>query len=55
MKKIISFFVNIFKHIASFIDRVIVIPITRLIIRINDFLKNHAKTLDKFASKKSIL
>lgn len=55
MKKIISFFVNIFKHIASFIDRVIVIPITRLIIRINDFLKNHAKTLDKFASKKSTL
>ncbi|MBR6949430.1 MAG: hypothetical protein IKH54_04510 [Bacilli bacterium] len=55
MKKIISFFVNIIKHIASFIDRVIVIPITRLIIRINDFLKNHAKTLDKFASKKSTL
>ena len=55
MKKIIRFFVNIFKHIASFIDRVIVIPITRLIIKINDFLKNHAKTLDKFASKKSTL
>ena len=55
MKKIIKFFINIFKHIASFIDRFIVIPITRLIIKINDFLKNHAKTLDKFASKKSTL
>ncbi len=55
MKKIIKFFINIFKHIASFIDRFIVIPITRLIIKLNDFLKNHAKTLDKFASKKSTL
>lgn len=55
MKKIIKFFINIFKYIASFIDRFIVIPITRLIIKINDFLKNHAKTLDKFASKKSTL
>ena len=55
MKKIIKFFISIFKHIASFIDRFIVIPITRLIIKINDFLKNHAKTLDKFASKKSTL
>ena len=55
MKKIIRFFVNIFKHIASFIDKVIVIPITRLILKINEFFKNHAKTLDKFASKKSTL
>ena len=55
MKKIIKFFINIFKHIASFIDRFIVIPITRLIIKINKKLKNHAKTLDKFASKKSTL
>ena len=55
MKKIISFFGKIFSRIASFIDKFIVNPITRLILKIMDFIKENSKTLDKFASKKSTL
>lgn len=55
MKKIIRPFLKIFISIASIIDKFIVVPITKLILRIMDFFKENAKTIDKFAGKKSTL
>ena len=55
MKKIIKIFINIFKSIASFLDKRLINPITRIILKIIEFFKENAKTLDKFASKKSTL
>ena len=55
MKKIIKFFAKIFGLIASFFDRILIIPITRMILKIMEFFKNNGKALDKFASKKSTL
>lgn len=55
MKKIIRPFLKLFISIASIIDKFIVVPITKLILRIMDFFKENAKTIDKFAGKKSTL
>ena len=55
MKKIIRPFIKLFLPIASIIDKFIVVPITKLILRIMDFFKENGKTIDKFAGKKSTL
>ncbi|MDO4996244.1 MAG: CdaR family protein [Bacilli bacterium] len=55
MKKIIRPFIKLFLSIASIIDKFIVVPITKLILRIMDFFKENGKTIDKFAGKKSTL
>lgn len=55
MKKIIKIFVNLFSPIASFFDRVLITPITRIILKVMEIFKGNAKTIDKFASKKSTL
>lgn len=55
MKKIIRPFLKLFISIATIIDKFIVVPITKLILRIMDFFKENAKTIDKFAGKKSTL
>lgn len=55
MKKIFKMFLSLFKIIASFFDKVLITPITRLILKIVSIIRNNAKTLDKFASKKSTL
>ncbi len=55
MKKIINLFKKIISIIASFFDRFLVNPITKLILKVMEYFKANAKTLDKFASKKSTL
>lgn len=55
MKKIFRVFFNLFKLIASFFDKILITPITRLILKIVSFFREHTKMLDKFASKKSTL
>lgn len=55
MKKIIRFIIKLFTKLALIIDKTIINPITRLILKLMDFFKENAKTLDKFASKKSTL
>ena len=55
MKKISRVFINLFKHIASFFDRILITPITRLILRVISLFRGNAKAIDKFASKKSTL
>lgn len=55
MKKIIRLLFKLFKAIASFIDKFIVIPVTKVILKIMEFFKENAKTIDKFAGRKSTL
>lgn len=55
MKKIIRPFNKLFLSIASIIDKFIVVPITKLLLRIMEFFKENGKTIDKFAGKKSTL
>ncbi len=55
MKKIIKFFIKLFSPIASFFDRFLITPITRLMLKVMEICKGNAKTIDKFASKKSTL
>lgn len=55
MKKIIRPFIKLFLSIASIIDKFIVVPITKLLLRIMEFFKENGKTIDKFAGKKSTL
>ena len=50
MKKIIRPFLKLFISIASIIDKFIVVPITKLILRIMDFFKENAKTIDIMVS-----
>ena len=55
MKKIIKFFIKLFSPIASFFDRFLITPITRLMLKVMEICKGNAKTIDKFACKKSTL
>jgi len=55
MKKMFNKIGKFFHHIWIFFDKWIVTPITRLILKITDFLKNNSKGLDKFIGKKSVL
>ena len=55
MKKIIKMFARLFSQIGLFFDKYIITPITRLILKIMEFSKNSAKSIDKLAGKKSTL
>ena len=55
MKTISKIILAIFKPFASIIDKIVITPITRFLIKILDYINEHAKTLDKIASKKSTL
>lgn len=55
MKKIIKKIGRIFHHIGSFFDRLLVTPITKLILKIMNFFKGNAKAFDRLAGKKSTL
>lgn len=55
MKKVLSKIGKIFRKIGLFFDKVLIAPITRLILRITDFFKNNAKNFDRIAGKKSTL
>ena len=55
MKTISKILLAIIKPFLTIIDKILVTPITRFIIKILDFFNEHAKTLDKIASKKSTL
>lgn len=55
MKRIIKRIGRIFHHIGSFFDRLLVTPITKLILKIMSFFKGNAKAFDRLAGKKSTL
>ncbi len=55
MKTISKIVLAIIKPFATIIDKILVTPITRFIIKIIEFFNDHAKALDKIASKKSTL
>lgn len=55
MKKVLSKIGKFFRKIGLFFDKVLIAPITRLILRITDFFKNNAKNFDRIAGKKSTL
>ena len=55
MKKISNVIVRFFRSILSFFDRFLITPITKGILRISDFFKNHSKGFDKFINNKQTL
>jgi YbbR domain-containing protein len=55
MKKKDNFFVKLFRRIGIFFDKLIISPITRIILKIMDLSKNWAKNLDRISGKKSTL
>jgi len=55
MKKIIRSMVKIFQLIGSFFDKWLITPITKLILRLMDILKDNSKNIDRIAGKKSTL
>ena len=55
MKKKDNVFVRFFRRIGLFFDKVIISPVTRIILKIMDLSKNWAKNLDRLSGKKSTL
>ncbi len=55
MKKKDNFFVKLFRRIGIFFDKLIISPITRIILKIMELSKNWAKNLDRLSGKKSTL
>ncbi len=55
MKKIINSFKNLFRHIGHFFDKLLITPITKIILRISDFFKENGKGIERFFGKKSTL
>ncbi len=55
MKKISSFFGSICRHIGSFFDKVLITPITRVILRVSEALHDSMKSFDRLAGRKSTL
>ena len=55
MKKVLSKIGKFFRRIGLFFDKLLIAPITRLILRITDFFKNNAKNFDRITGKKSTL
>ncbi len=55
MNKILNIIINIFKAIYTFIDKVIVIPISRIIYRISELSKNHSGKFEKVLNRPNIL
>ena len=55
MNKILNKIINLFKAIYTFIDKVIVIPISRIIYRISELSKNHSGKFEKVLNRPNIL
>ena len=55
MKKIFRGIGKLLQHIASFFDKWLINPITKLVLRISNFFKDSSKGVDKFLGKKSTL
>ncbi len=55
MKKIIKPFKNLFHHIGRFFDKVLITPITKLILKVTDFFKGNGRNIERFFGKKSTL
>ena len=55
MKKKDNFLIRFFRRIGLFFDKLIISPITRIILKIMDLSKNWAKNLDRLSGKKSTL
>ena len=55
MKKIGRLFLNIFRRLYLIIDKLLITPITRLILKIMEISKNLAKSIDRLSGKKSTL
>ena len=55
MKKITRFFGKLFRRIGLFFDKILITPITRIILKIIELSKNSTKSIDRLAGKKSTL
>lgn len=55
MKKVLSSIGKFFRTVGIFFDKILVTPITRLILKIADFFKDNAKNFDRISGKKSTL
>lgn len=55
MKKISRMFGRIFHHIGVFFDKWLITPITKIILKLMNFLHNSFKSFDRIAGKKSTL
>ena len=55
MKKIFKKIGRIFHHIGTFFDKILITPITKLILIIKDFFKNHSGDIDKLVGRQSTL
>ena len=55
MKRIGKGIKTFFRHIGSFFDKWLITPITKLILKIVEFFKDNAKSVDRIAGKKSTL
>ncbi|MBQ2639719.1 MAG: hypothetical protein IJF92_03045 [Bacilli bacterium] len=55
MKRIIRSIGKFFQILGSFFDKWLITPITKLILKIMDLLKNNSKNIDRIASRKSTL
>jgi hypothetical protein len=52
MKKICRGIGKLFSHIGAFFDRILITPITKLILKITDFSKKNAKSIERFLGRK---
>lgn len=55
MKKILIRLGSFFRRIGNFFDKILVTPITRLILKVTELFKENAKNIDRLAGKKSTL
>lgn len=55
MKKIIKPFIKLIIIILSFFDKIIVTPITKLLLKISEFIKNNSKYVEKALTNKQSL
>lgn len=55
MKKIGSLIGKLFRHIGLFFDKWLIVPITKLILKIMNLFKNFSKNLDRISGRKSSL
>lgn len=55
MKKLSKVIGRFFRRIGLFFDKILITPITRIILKLMNFFKNNGKSFDKITSKKSTL
>ena len=55
MKKIFRGIGKLFSHIGAFFDRILITPITKLILKVTDFSKKNAKSIERFLGRKQTL